>query len=307
MIYLAALFVVAITTTVAGEKLLITEQQRTAMKQAAAFRTFIINGETLSGRLAGFATTPGQIKLQRTDGSKSEFPFSAFSEKDQAFIQDWQTGYSRLADNELRIAVKKKIDDSKEFSGDRVSWVPMFPNMKYNDHWCAEKGATDYDEITYEFRLENMGTQTLSGVCIDYCVYHQTTIEEKYMVTRYTTEYGLTSGGWVGNPNEGSNYPEQTVSNIVKGTLFFQDIAAHNKAAEMTAPLNLVEKSREMATYQPASPKVGDSGTRNTRTIKGELLGIRYRVYVPTQGGSYALLEVSNPNNLTARTIWPEE
>ena len=53
--------------------------------------------------------------------------------------------------------------------------------------------------------------------------------------------------------------------------------------------------------------KTGDKGTRNTRKIEGDLLGICYRVYVPTPQGNMAMMEFSEPKSLISRTEWPGE
>lgn len=300
-----ALLMLFIAAKAICEEPSITEQQRSAMRRAAAFHTFTtVDGEELSGRPIGLTKETNSVNLETADGSERTIALPTLSEEDLVFINDWLTGYSLFADNKICFTVRKKTDMDKEFKGDRSSWHEMFPNMKYKDHWSAEKDEESYDEITYELRLENKCTQTLSNILVEYRIYHQTTIEEEYMTARYTTDYGLYSGAWVGYPNTGDKYPEQIVSNIVQGAFSPQEVPKQKKITMLTNPLKLVEKAKERANYYTPSPKAGDQGTRNFRIIRGKLLGICCRVYAPTQAGNYAMAEFSTPNSLIRKTEW---
>ena len=146
------------------------------------------------------------------------------------------------------------------------------------------------------------------AIPVEYCIYHQTTIEEEYMALKYRAPSGNYDGYWVGYPNEEGRYPEQIVSNTILGIVVFQDITAHKKASALTDPLKLVKKSEETTEYRPEPPhEANDQGTRNTRIIRGKLQGIRCRAYLPTQDGNYAMVEFSTPRNLIRKTEWPSE
>jgi len=182
--------------------------------------------------------------------------------------------------------------------------------MKYKDRWYATKNEEKYDEVSYELRLENTGEKKLEDLPVEYCIYHQTTVKEEYMITVYDDGqhfFGSASHSpvWVGDPRETDKYPEQVVSNTIRGTVCFQDVPKGKKSTALTDPLKLVEKAQEMAKYPSDLPhEVGDRGTRNTRILRGKLLGIRCRVYVPTEAGNYAMVEFSTPGSLTSKTEW---
>ena len=72
--------------------------------------------------------------------------------------------------------------------------------------------------------------------------------------------------------------------------------------------LKLVTKATEYKSkFVSVGSSNGDRDTCNTRTIEGELLGIRYRVYLPTPNGNWAMMEFAEPKRLLKETTWPSE
>jgi len=192
----------------------------------------------------------------------------------------------------------------------------MFPNMKYTDHWSTYRPGTTYNEISHEINIENRGGQPLNHIAVEYCIYHQTTIQERVKNSFYgagKTVRIQTETGWRDRydppawySSRDSKYtkrPERTVSNTIKGSFYIQDIPSGEKVQILTDPFKLVKKAEEGTTY-PNPPQENKKGTLNKRTIKGNLLGIRCRVYVPTQAGNYAMVEFSSPSSLINRTEW---
>ncbi len=315
MKHITTFLVLLIAATAVSEELAITDQQKTAMARAAEFHTFTtVTGKEIVGRLVDFAKETETVMFETSTGAEQPIALSTLSEKDQAFIQDWLTGHSLFSDNKIRFTIRKKTDPDKESKGDRSRWHSMFPNMKYKDHWHPAKGENSYDEIFYELRLENKSGKTLKDLTLEYCIYHPSVIKEKVMKAIYTetaSPYHLKPDDryigyephWVGYEGN-KRLPKKTVSNTIQKTVRFENIAKGTRSTKQTEALNLVGKSEERANYYTASPKVGDRGTRNTRTIEGKILGIRCRVYVPTQDGNYAMVEFSNPSSLKSKTEW---
>ncbi len=287
--------------------------EQPVIKHVMEYRAFTTrNGLKMRARPRGFAESTGSLELELVDGTRRAVELQALSQEDQDFIQDWLTGYSLLSNNQIRFTIRKKTDPGKKITGNLTSLNSMFPNMKYKDHWYAAKGGKEYDEITYELRLENKREKTLFGLVVEYCIYHQTTIQEESKNAFYTDSGGRDENGqyyhyepsWHSSGNDKyKKHPEETVVNTVKGIIVFSNIAVKESEKEHTDPVRIMERSLERTTY-PHKPENKTRGTLNRRTVEGKLLGIRYRVYVPTQDGNYAMVEFSNPSSLKSKTEW---
>lgn len=302
MRYLTTFLVLALVTTALGQNSSapIQESKRAALTRAAEFHAFTkIDGTKIQARPVDFSASSSTVKLEAEDGRKYEIKLSDLSKGDQLYIQGWFTGYSKI-----RVRISEKTDSDKLFKGNLDDWDSMFPNMKYKDHWSTETKGTTYDAVSYELNVENISTQKLTDIIVEYCIYHQTAIKEEFMVLEYTASYSR-EPIWAGYPAKNGKKPDQVVSNTIWGTVFFQEIPSEEKSIANTDSVKIVKKSQEKTEYRPApSHKTGDRGTRNTRTIEGELLGIRCRVYVPTEAGNYAMIEASSPNSLRLNTDW---
>lgn len=105
---LLALLTFALAATTIAEEILIPEQQRTTMKEAAAFRTFTANDDEFSGRPTGFIKETGSVEFKLADGSERTALLATLSEKDKEFVKDWLTGYSLLTNNQIQFTIRKK-------------------------------------------------------------------------------------------------------------------------------------------------------------------------------------------------------
>lgn len=182
----------------------------------------------------------------------------------------------------------------------------MFPNMGYKNQWHSCYPGTTYDEISYIITAENISGQTLNDIMVEYSIYHQTTINEQ----SEKGELRKIDNGRMALFPMGSvkRYPEQTVSNIIQGTLCFKLLQNNERQNQSTDSLRLIEQARELMPIPGSnSDKSGDYKTNNTRRVEGKILGIRYRVYAPTPAGNYAMMEFSDPESLIERTEWPNQ
>ena len=182
----------------------------------------------------------------------------------------------------------------------------MFPNMGYKDRWSSHFPGTAYDEVAYDFCVENKSGQSLDDITIQYCIYHQTVIKEEFSETELR-DVGTQWAGWyLKGPVK--KFKPQTVSNCIQGTFKINSIADRDTEEEQTKALKLVAKADESKSESNSGEHVnGTRGTRNTRTIEGKLLGIRYRVYLPTPNGNWAMMEFAEPKSLLTQTTWPGE
>lgn len=284
-----------------ADKWKLTEPQRTAMKQAAEFKMFTTSeGEKLFGLPADFETDTKSVELYLKDGSERTVVLATLSEQDQTFIEDWLTGYSLITDNTVRITTRKKTNPDQLYSGKEEKWDTLFPDVEYRADLKIGGLKDTYDDIHYEFHIENRTEKPIADIIVEYCIYHQTIIQEEFKKCIFQGPYWHSS-----RDDKYEDLPEKTIEKYVTETLLFRNIAAGEKISLSTDSVKVTEDIE--LSYYPIRPKIGAEGTRNKRTIKGKLLGIRYRVYLPTQAGNYSMLEDSSPSSLIRKTEWPTD
>jgi len=295
---------VAVTAVASGQtpRPLISAKDKAAMSRASEYRTFIVSdGTKFKARLTGFSASAETVKLKMADGSKRMAKLPTFSAEDQAAIQDWHVAYSLLKRKKLCVTTKERETEDLLYHGRLDKWTSMFPNMGYEDQWHSCHPGTTYDEISYGINVENKSGESVSNIRVEYCIYHQTTINEIFKETVFR-EGGEMSGWWP--RSAGERLPEKTVLNTIRGTFHFRNISNREELAETTDSMKLVDHASEIKSEHTNCPEPGDRGTRNIREIEGELLGIRYRVYLPTPAGHMAMMEFSDPKNLINQTEW---
>jgi hypothetical protein len=273
----------------------------------SVYHTFTItNGMQITAQPLDFSSSNGSVKLQREDGKIQLIKIQSLLEKDQEYVKDWYLAYSLLSKNKLHIAIEKVEDDDQMYHGTLDEWDSMFPNMGYKDGWYSCFPGVIYDEISYELIVENKSGQTLDDITIQYCIYHQTKIEEEVSETELR-DVGSDMAGWHLSGSVKKLAP-RTVTNYIKGAFKIESIEDLSKENKLTSFVKLVEKSTEIKSKSISEKHInGARGTRNTRTIEGKLLGIRYRVYLSTPNGNWVMREFAEPKSLLNETIWPGE
>jgi len=267
---------------------------------AIEYRAFEHAEETIQARLIDFSGVTGNVKMELPTGSRRTVKLSSLSKEDQAYVRDWYAAYSLLNKRKLRISIKEKAFEDQIYHGALDVWHPMFPNMGYADGWRSTYPGTTYDDVTYEMAIENRAEKALEDVKIEYCVYHQTEIDEHILETEYREE----SNGW--HPVGATEYlPKQVVINTVIGKISIPELFVKARVVKLTKPFRLMDDQREIKTPPRPNRKDRDHSTRNVRMIDGELLGIRYRVYLPLASGGYMMKEFAEPKSLLKKTDWP--
>lgn len=278
------------------------------LKKAAACHTFTTTtGTKITARLLDFIASTGRVKMETNSGTKRIVRIETLSENDHAYIQDWYSAYSLLKTGKLKIKIDEETNDEQLYHGLLEQWDPMFPNMGYKTPWYTTYPGTTYDDVSYNLTVENKTGQPLDNSIIEYCIYHQTVIDEESEETRFNKAAGGMSGWYPAGHVD--NYPEQTVSHIMHGSFGLKTLPNREEKTKTTKSLKLVPRATEIKStpLSPAPHETGNKGTRNTREIEGELLGIRCRIYIPTPQGNMAMMEFSDPKNLLRKTEWPDE
>jgi len=278
---IAALLVLLLTATTFCEEPAITEQQRVAMKKATEYHTFTTaDGKELIGRTVAFTDSTSSVKLKMTDGSNKTFPLSTLSEKDKAFIQDWRSTHFLLSRKKLRITLDKRKAKTKQRSSYR---------------------SRTQDEKEYEFTLQNRSENSLSDVHIEYCIYVHTEVEKQTTKGRQDPpDPGIYTGhslGWVSLGMK-EDHPTKIYTNEVQGTFHITQLSRRDSVVKKTQPL-VLPNDQDVFTFSDF--------LRTGTTTDTKLLGIRYRVYLPTPAGNYAMMEFAEPKSLLKETEWPDK
>jgi hypothetical protein len=146
--------------------------------------------------------------------------------------------------------------------------------------------------MNYEILLENRSGQNFSNIKIEYCIYHQCTIDETFMTMEYIEKKN--ANGYF--PLETKKLPRRVVSNVTGGSWLIPEMNNRNKEELQTKEIRL----RQGSEYKSDNYKL----TRNTRKIDDELLGIRIRLYIPLKSGEKAMKEFFFPDTLEKTTRW---
>jgi len=176
------------------------------------------------------------------------------------------------------------------------NWHAAFSILDRRIKISVEENTKDADEegmtqhLWYDFEIENKARDTTLDLIIEYCIYSQTKTEQ-------TTQ----PGHWVYGPDGGFivtgsavELPDLLTSDNISGTFV------------LTAPYREeIKKRTDKITFYDSYRDKG--GGANLETRDSELLGIRYRVYLPTPNGEYAMMEFAEPKKLLKETEWPSE
>ena len=307
MKYYLALLALAIAATALAEEPEITDQQRAAMKQAAEFRTFTTtNGTTVIGRPVDYRETADIVELLTPDGSE-KVEMATLSKNDQAYIQNWHVACSPLDKRTLRISIDKEVLRDCLYSKYQKE---MLPNLNERKRWWNVKTSplsTDTGKSTqYAFCVANKNRQELTGIKIQYCIYHKAKVEAELLTTRFddiSAGPSGVSGGEIILDRE--KLPKRTAIDIVRGCFSIDQLAGKEEAVFKTQ--QVVTPGKVQQRELPQKGQAITSGKDKSREIDCEVLGIRYRVYLPTPNGNYAMMEFAEPKKLLKETEWPEE
>lgn len=253
------------------------------------------NGTITEGLLTDFQETTGTIKLTRPSGKKVSVKFESLSDKSKQRIREWYESYSLLSKRKLRVKAEMNTNKNHVFRGPLKNWNFMFPELHYDDNSKLEFLGIIYDKIHYNIRLENRSGISQKNIRIEYCIFHETDIDETLQQYQYQMESGQGS-------LEGYEYPSWTCikekhgeSRVVQhtrcGFAKLDNISDREKIDQVSKNIFILDRS-EIFKNAPITEigynSLGDTCDSIYWKIKGNLIGIRCRVYVPIASGDRA-------------------
>jgi hypothetical protein len=285
------------------------------LTEAAEYRKFVdADGKSMKARLLGFSESTETVEVELIEKNREptkQMSLAAFSKTDQAYIRDWYQAHSLLNSGKLRVSLKKESTSKELVPREFNSWFSMFPNIGYTNNWRSP-GVFDYKELEYEITVENRSQTQLSNIRIEYCIYHQATIKEQIRKGRFDSYEPSpspgqgASGGWAYFGGS-TKLPSRQALDAIAGELLFDDLPRGEKITQNTDKLNLAEDRKETyeSVYRKYIPGVGPALFNcHQREIDSTLLGIRYRIYLPTPNGDSMMFEFADPENLLEDTSW---
>jgi hypothetical protein len=227
------------------------------------------DGRTLEAEVVDFNGRLGTVVLKRADGKRIPIKPEVFIEADQQYIREWSKTLAFRSENVLKISCADDVvkDWKKEETQD----------IRYTDG-SVEKdfivNIKKYEQIAFNFEFNNLGDAPLKGISMEYCIYYE-------------------------QSNMAMDKKPETVQKVFQGKETVPEIPVKKKVSMTTKPVEIYEDNLNNI------PQGGDGDVR--RPGKGDVHGMRARLYMTTSSGEKVMREVSSPSTLSEKNYpWKE-
>jgi len=259
------------------------------------------DGSKISGYIKSFSPNDDIVKIEGDDKTQVELQPSDFSKPDQEYIQNWYMASILHGRNKLRVTLTKNRRKDVEYDEE------MLPKLNQGKSWWTFRDTRTCDAVDYDICLDNRSGYVLNDIRIAYRIYHQAEVEEEILKGRMDAykegDFGEgPSGGWVTLSRR--DLSDRIALDTISGQFAVGELSPKDQITKQTDRMLLPENINQR--YDPKLGRIGP-GTRNVRTIDCDLLGIRYRVYLPLASGGYMMKEFAEPERLLKETKWPAE
>lgn len=221
-------------------------------------------GRIIRGRVLSFDARKQTVRIERDDGVKSNVPLSALSEQDQSYIRAWSDAQGFVDEGLFRIKCKeKKIDETKEEIRKDFTWASGDTMQNFLMNTITR------ERIAYEFEFINRNAQPLPGIRLEYTIY-----------------YGQSEMTGDGSKPE----PEQK---RLKETVALEAFPAKEVITIQSKPVEIHKDNINEINSLQGDPRQGG---------KGEVHGIRARLYMKLSTGEEIVREICEPASLSSET-----
>ena len=123
---------------------------------AGEYRDFMdTQGRAIRGRILQYDARKSCVTIERDTKKVVTVPLSIFSEKDQAYVLEWEFNKIFLSASKFKIRAKRVEKKNKE------------------DSYGGVVQAKKVENMGYELVLENCSASTLENLQIEYCIYYE--------------------------------------------------------------------------------------------------------------------------------------
>ena len=220
------------------------------------------DGRTLEAEIVDYDARRGLVELKRTDGKRVKIKPSIFIPDDQAYIEEWGQSLAFLSDRLLEIECNDTVvEKTKE---------KEIKDVTYTDGQVVKDFITTVktiDKTAFELVFNNTSSTALSGVRMEYGIFY----EQSEMAWQMK--------------------PEQ-VQKVFYGKT---DVPALPEKSKITVLTEAV------TTHEDSINPIPQAGGDQRRPGKGEVHGIRVRLYMKTPTGKEVMRELCQPETLSEK------
>jgi len=220
-------------------------------------------GKTFQGRVLSFDARKGTVQIEAENGKKARVPLSDLSEKDQEYVWEWDTAQNFTDERLFKITCTERLVDESDEEVRR--------DIEFEIRGTEKNrllNTIHREKIAYEFEFKNTSPKTLSGIRLEYRIYYE---QSKSTLDGRKPE------------------PEQKV---YKGQKELASIASGDSIKLMSETVEVYDdKINPMDILVGGDPRQGG---------KGEVQGIRARLFMKLSNGEEIVREVSQPLSLSA-------
>lgn len=228
------------------------------------YRTFSDTKEqTVSAKIVDCNLPKGKVTLELKEGKRrATIPINSLSTEDQTYVKEWYAANEALVSKNLRITTKKTT--LKKWKKNDSDDVVTTGNDSYSS---AIQETTEFEQVAFDITLQNTSKVLLPATRIEYKIYY----EQSETFTDDTEAEQL----------------------IFKGSL---DVAALKQKEKAELQTEYVQIREVEISLDPGlifdNPPTG---------AKGEVHGMRARVYLMMPNGEEAMREFCEPSSLSEK------
>lgn len=218
------------------------------------------DGKTIRGRIRTYNESKKVVTIERDNRRTATVPITVFSESDQAYILEWDASKGFSSKNLLKISCNDKVVEKRK--------EKELEDIHYTEGDVVkdfEKTVTTFERIAYEIQLQNTNKSELKGIRMEYRIYY----EQSEMV-------------WEKKPELKQKH--------FSGEMAIPALPGQSKTMVVTESVEIHEDS-----VNPVPQLGGDQ----RRGGKGEVHGIRARLYMKMPSGKEVMREFHHPDSLS--------
>ena len=233
------------------------------VRAAAQYRDFTsADGKTIKAAVKAYDAQKKIVTIERDNKRTSKVPITVFSEADQKYILEWDASKGFLSANLLKISCADKVvEKRKEKELEDVNYTGGAVVKDF------EKTVITFERIAYDIQFQNMNKYELKNIRMEYRIYY----EQSEMV-------------WEKKPEAKQNH--------FSGKKAVPTLSGKSKTMVTTESVEIHEDS-----VNPIPQAGGDQ----RRGGKGEVHGLRVRLYMKMSSGKEIMREFSCPEKLSEK------
>lgn len=218
------------------------------------------DGKTIRGAVKGYDARTKSVTIERDNRKTATVPVSVFSEADQAYILEWDAAKGFLSNSLLKTLCDDRLIERRKEK--EISDINYVGGEVITDF---EKTETTVECIAYDIQFQNMGNSNLQGIRMEYRIYYEQSEIE-----------------WDKKP--------EAKQKVLKEEMAIPPLAGKSKTTVTTKPIEIHKDSINVMPIAGGDLRSGG---------KGEIHGLRARLYMKMPSGQEVMREFQQPGSLS--------